>query len=93
MSVLVDDSAEMVLSAYGQAVDLVGLKGLGQGSRRCCGGERSVGSVQVVVPLVLAQRVPEVGLVPDQHAIQQFDAQTSAPIIGRSRSCGASGHR
>lgn len=35
MSILVDDSAETVLSAYGEAFDLVGIKGLGPGSQGC----------------------------------------------------------
>jgi hypothetical protein len=39
MLILVDDSAETVLSAYGEAVDPVGFKGLGSGSLGCCGGE------------------------------------------------------
>src|SRR5262249_6081402 len=39
---------------------------------RC--GERTVGSVQVVVPRVPAQWGPKLGLVPDQHAVQQFGA-------------------
>ena len=58
MPILVEDSAETVLSIYGEAFDLGGLKRLGPGSQGCCGGERSVGSVLVLVPLVLAQRVP-----------------------------------
>jgi hypothetical protein len=33
MSVLMDDSAEMVVSRYGEASDPVGFKGLGEGSR------------------------------------------------------------
>jgi hypothetical protein len=39
MVILVDDSAETVLSVYGAAFDLVGFKGLGPGSQGCCGGE------------------------------------------------------
>jgi hypothetical protein len=35
MSILVDDSADTVLPAYGEAFDLVGLKGLGTRSQRC----------------------------------------------------------
>jgi hypothetical protein len=66
MSVLVDDSAETILSVYGEAFDPAGFKGLGQVSQGCRSGKRSVGSVQVVVPLVLAKRMPKVGLVPDQ---------------------------
>lgn len=33
-----------------------------------------MGPVLVVVPLVLAQRVQQVGLVPDQGAVEQFAA-------------------
>ncbi len=35
-----DDSAETVLSIYGEAFDLDGLKGLGPGSQGCCGAEQ-----------------------------------------------------
>jgi hypothetical protein len=65
-----EDSAETVLPAYGEAFDPVRFKGLGPDSQGCCCGERSMGPVQVIVPLVLAKRVPEVGLVPDQGAVQ-----------------------
>jgi hypothetical protein len=85
MPVLVDDSCKAVVSAYREVFDAVGLNAFGVGSQRCCGGERSVGSVQVVVPLVLAQRAPEMGLVPDQHAVQQLGAQrlgTSNKVVG-----------
>ena len=44
-----------------------------------------MGSVLVVVPLVLAQRVPEVGLVPNQHAVQQFGAECLDPAFGAER--------
>jgi hypothetical protein len=64
-----DDSAETVPSADREAFDPARFKGLRASSRGCCDSERSVGSVQVVMPLVLAQRVPEVGLVPDQRAV------------------------
>ncbi|MFJ5991437.1 hypothetical protein [Lentzea sp. NPDC092896] len=57
MVVLADDSAETVPSIYGQALDLIGFKTLRPGPQGCCGGERPVGAVSVVVPLVLAQRV------------------------------------
>lgn len=36
MSILVNDSAEMVQPAYGEAFELVGLKGLGSGSQGLC---------------------------------------------------------
>jgi hypothetical protein len=39
MSILVDDSTKTVMSAYGEAFDPVGFKGLGSGSQGCCGGE------------------------------------------------------
>lgn len=35
MSILMDDSAETVHPAYGEAFDLVGFKGVGPGSQRC----------------------------------------------------------
>lgn len=38
LSVFVDDSAESVVSVYGEAFDLVGSKGLGEGLQGC-GGE------------------------------------------------------
>jgi hypothetical protein len=58
MLILVEDSAETVSPAYGEAFDPVSFKGLGSGSQGCCGGEGSVGSVLVVVPLVLAKCLP-----------------------------------
>jgi hypothetical protein len=76
-----EDSAEAVLSAYDEAFDPVGFKGLGPGSQGCRGGKRSVGSVQVVVPLVLAKRVPEVGFVRDQRAVQEFGPQRLHPAF------------
>jgi hypothetical protein len=79
MAVLVDDSAETVLPVYREAFDLVGFKRLGSCPQRCCGGERSVGAVLVVVPLVRTQRVPQMGLIPDQSAVQQFDAKGLSP--------------
>ncbi len=39
MSIFVEDSAETVSPAYGEAFDPVGFKGLGSGSQGCCGGE------------------------------------------------------
>ena len=39
MSILVDDTTETVPPAYGQALDLVGLKGLGPGPQGCCSGK------------------------------------------------------
>jgi hypothetical protein len=58
MPILVEDSTETVPPEYREAFDPVRSKGLESGSQRCCGGEGSVGAVLVVVPLVLAQRVP-----------------------------------
>ncbi|GAA3690418.1 hypothetical protein GCM10022267_91140 [Lentzea roselyniae] len=34
-----DDSAETVLSIYGEAFDLAGFEGLAQGPQGCCVGE------------------------------------------------------
>jgi len=39
MTILVDDSAETVLSVYGEAFDLIGFKRLGTGQQGCCGSE------------------------------------------------------
>lgn len=58
VSVLVDDSTESILSMHGEAMGLVGLKGVRQGTKWCSGGEGSVGAVLVVMPLVLPQRMP-----------------------------------
>ena len=41
MSILVDDSAETVQPVYGEALDLVGFKGLWPDSQGCRGGKRS----------------------------------------------------
>lgn len=79
MSVLVEDSPGSVLPAYHEAFDPVGFKGLGPGSQGRRGGQLSVGSMLVVVPLVLTERMPEVSLVPDQRAVQQFDPQRLHP--------------
>jgi hypothetical protein len=79
MSIVVDDSAETVQPAYGEAFDLVGLKRLRPGSQRCGGSKRAMGSVLVVMPLALTKRVPEVGLVPDQRAVQEFGAKCLDP--------------
>jgi hypothetical protein len=39
MAILVDDSAETVLSIWGEAFDLVGFERLRAGSQGCCGSE------------------------------------------------------
>jgi hypothetical protein len=39
MSIVVDDSADAVVSTYGEAFDVVGFKGLGEGLQGCRGGE------------------------------------------------------
>lgn len=70
MSILMDDPAETVVPAYGEAFNLVGFTGLRLRSQGCRSSKRPVGSVQVVVPFVLAQRVPKVSLVPDQRAVK-----------------------
>jgi hypothetical protein len=48
-----DDSVEAILSAHVEQFDPVGFEGLGQGSQGRRRGERSVGSMQVVVPVRL----------------------------------------
>jgi len=37
--------------------------------------------VHVVVALVLVKRMPKVGFVPDQHAVQQFGTQSLYPAL------------
>lgn len=81
MSVFMDDSAETILPAYGEAFDPVGFQRLRSGSQGRRRGKRSVGSMQVVVPLVLVRRVSEVGLVPDRGAVQQFGARCLHPAL------------
>jgi hypothetical protein len=46
--------------------------GSGSGRKGCGAGEGSVGPVLVAERLVRAQGVPEVGLVPDEGAVEQF---------------------
>jgi hypothetical protein len=81
MPILVEDSTETVPSEYREAFDPVRAEGLGLGSQRCRCGERSMGAVQVVVLLVRLQRVPEVGFVPDQRAVQELAAQRLDPAL------------
>jgi hypothetical protein len=81
MPILVEDSTETVPSEYLEAFDPVRSKGLESGSQGCCGGEGSMGAVLVVVLLVRLQRVPEVGLVPDQRAVEELAAQRLDPAF------------
>jgi len=67
MVILVKDSTETIPLEHREAFDPVRSQGLRPGPQRCCRGESPVGAVPVVVPLVLAQRMPEVGLVPDRE--------------------------
>jgi hypothetical protein len=60
-----NDSAETVVPAYGERFDQVRFKGLRPGWQGCSRSKRPVGSAQVEVPLVLAQRVPAVCYVND----------------------------
>jgi hypothetical protein len=66
--ILVDDSAEAVVSVYGKAVDPVWCERLGSGSQGRRGGQGSVGSVAVIMPLEFPKRVAQVCFVPDQRA-------------------------
>ena len=75
MAILVDDSDEKVLWVYGEVFDLAGFDRPKPNPQGCRAPERSVGSVLVVVRLVLAQRVPRTGLIPDQRAVQQATAK------------------
>jgi hypothetical protein len=82
MSVLVDHSTEAVVSAYVEAGDPVRISNrFGDGAQRCCLSHGLVGPVGVVVPLVLAQGSAQVGLVPDQGAIQEFVAAGLHPSL------------
>ena len=76
-----EDSAESVLPTYHEAVDPVGIEGLGLGSQGRRSGQRPVCSMLVVVPLVLPKRMPEVSLVPDQRAVQQNRPAVSSPSV------------
>ncbi|SMD24724.1 hypothetical protein SAMN05660733_07818 [Lentzea albidocapillata] len=80
MPILVEDSTETVPSEYREAFDPVSSKELESGSQGCCGSEGSVGAVLVVVLLVRLQRVPEMGLVPDQRAVQELAAERLDPV-------------
>ena len=75
MFVFVDDAAEAVASADGEVRDLVWIGDrFGQWLQWSGVRDAPVGPMFVVVPLVLAQRVQEVALVPDQCAVEQFAA-------------------
>lgn len=81
MPILVEDSAETIQSEYREAFDPLRSRGLRPGSQGRCCRESPVGAVPVVVPLILAQRFPEVGLVPDQRAVRELSAQRLDPAF------------
>ncbi|WP_158102755.1 hypothetical protein [Lentzea kentuckyensis] len=71
---------EKIMSTYGEAFDLSGFDRLRPAPQGCRASERSVGSVLVVVPLVLTQRLPQMDLIPEQRAAQQVAAKVLAPV-------------
>ncbi|WP_329580788.1 hypothetical protein [Streptomyces sp. NBC_01361] len=77
MLVLVEHAAETVASAYAKTLDLYWFERFGDGVERRGSLECAVGAVMVVVLLVLAERSPGVGFVPEQGAIEEFTAQAA----------------
>jgi hypothetical protein len=68
-----EDAAEPIASSDVEAVDSVRFGDrLGERAQGCRGAERAVGPVLVVEGLVLVERVEQVGLVHDQHAVEEF---------------------
>jgi hypothetical protein len=84
--VLVEGAVEEVVSAYVEADDLSWVvDGAGECAQWGGGLQWSVGPVLVVVRLVLAQRVAEVALAPDDGAVEEFAAQAEYPVgLGKS---------
>src|SRR4029077_7957839 len=68
-------------SPFSDAV-LVEVNWLGQGFRRRGCAQSAVGAVLIVVGLVLAQDPPQVGLVPDKGAVQEFAGASADPAFG-----------
>jgi len=66
-------------SPFSDAV-LVEVNWLGQGFQRRGCAQSAVGAVLIVVGLVLAQDPPQVGLVPDKGAVQEFAAASADPV-------------
>jgi hypothetical protein len=87
-AIFVDQAADASLSS--DAV-LGEIDRLGQWLQRRCCVQGAVRPVLIVMSLVLAQDLPQMGLVPDQGAIQELAPASTEPSVRRSRSCGASG--
>ncbi|MCU1681134.1 MAG: Transposase [Amycolatopsis sp.] len=82
MVVLVEDSAQAVSSAYVEVGDLFFIADrFGCRAQGCCLLHGLVGAVLVVELLVLAQGVPQVGLVADEGSVQQFVAAGLHPAF------------
>ncbi|MEU6657920.1 hypothetical protein [Streptomyces sp. NPDC046821] len=71
MSVLVEHAAETVALPYVKTLDLHWFQRFGDRVERCGSLQCAVGAVMVVVLLVLAERSPQVGFVPEQGAIDR----------------------
>ncbi len=80
MAILVDDSVEKIMSVYDAAFDLTGFARLRPAPQGCRVGDRSAGSVLAVVPLVLTQRLAQMGLIPDKRAVEEVAAKVLAPV-------------
>jgi hypothetical protein len=61
---------------------LVKINWLGQGFQRRGCAQSAVGAVLIVVGLVLGEDPPQVGLVPDEGAVQEFAAASADPAFG-----------
>jgi len=68
-------------SLFSDAV-LVEINWLGQGFQRRGCAQSAVGAVLIVVGLVLGEDLSQVGLVPDEGAVQEFAAASADPAFG-----------
>src|SRR5947209_4024139 len=68
-------------SLFSDAV-LVEINWLGQGFQRRGCAQSAVGAALIVVGLVLGEDPPQVGLVPDEGAVQEFAAASADPAFG-----------
>ena len=68
------------MSVFDAAFDLSGFARLRPAPQGCRVGERSAGSVLAVVPLVLTQRLAQMGLIPDKPAVEEVAAKVLAPV-------------
>jgi hypothetical protein len=80
MRILVEDSAEPVSTAYGQARDSLWISDRIRDGTQWGGlGEGLVGSVPVAEAFVLAQGVQEMAFVPEQTAVEKLAAARPHP--------------